>query len=99
MVNRASLASSAILRYYSNRMEIIDIALLALALLLAIVTRAGMKRIVARRLGKASDALLEIDFWNATSGDVLSRALLLVELLSWGASLLMGVLIAGRILS
>lgn len=48
-----------------------------------------MKRLVARRLGKASDALLEIDFWRATSGEALTRCLLFVELLSWAAILLL----------
>ncbi len=52
-------------------------------MLIALASRAVMKRFVARKLGTASDALLEIDFWKASSGKPFTRCLLFVELLSW----------------
>jgi hypothetical protein len=79
-------------------MEPVDIALLFAAVIFALASRAAMKRFVARRLGKASDALLEIDFWRATSGEALTRSLLLVELASWAAIVLLVVILATRAL-
>jgi hypothetical protein len=70
-------------------MDPVDIVLLFASVVFALISRAAMKRLVARRLGKASDALLEIDFWRATSGEALTRCLLFVELLSWAAILLL----------
>jgi hypothetical protein len=85
-------------RYHQAIMEPLDIALLVAAVLLAILSRAVMKRFVSRRLGKSSDALLEIDFWRAASGDGLTRGLLFVELLSWAATVLLIVMLASRVL-
>ncbi len=67
-------------------METVAVVLLFAAVLLALASRAAMKRFVARRLGAAAnDALLEIDFWKASSGKPFTRCLLFVELLSWAA--------------
>ena len=79
-------------------MEPVDIALLLVAVIFALVSRTAMKRFVARRMGKASDALLEIDFWRATSGEALTRSLLIVELASWAATVLLVVTLATRTL-
>ncbi len=79
-------------------MEPVDIALLFAAVIFALASRAAMKRLVVRRLGKASDALLEIDFWRATSGEALTRSVLLVELASWAAIVLLVVILSTRAL-
>lgn len=79
-------------------MEPVDLALLLASVILALVSRAAMKRFVARRLGKSSDALLEIDFWKATSGEALTRCLVFVELLSWAATILLVTTLASRVL-
>jgi hypothetical protein len=76
-------------------MKPIDIALLFASVALALATRAIMRRFVARRLGKANDALLEIDFWKASSGEALMRCLLFVELLCWAATILLVAMLAG----
>jgi len=70
-------------------MDPVDIALLLASVVLALVSRSRMKRIVARKLGKSSAALLEIDFWKASSGEALARCLVFVELLSWAAIILL----------
>jgi len=70
-------------------MDPIDVALLFASACLALLVRAMMKRLALRKLGRANDALLEIDFWKATSGEALSRGLVFVELLSWLACLLL----------
>ena len=79
-------------------MEIIDIAFLFASVILALVSRIVMKRFVTRRFGKSSDALLEIDFWKATSGEALTRCLLFVELLSWAATVLLVAMLAVQVL-
>ena len=68
-------------------MGLLDITLLAVSVATALLSRKAMKRFVARRLGKASDYLLETDFWKASSGKATARVLLAVELLSWAAIL------------
>ncbi len=80
-------------------MEPIDIFLLFAAACLALLTRAMMKRQALRKLGRANDALLEIDFWKATSGEALTRGLLFVEILSWLACILLVAMLAGAALS
>ena len=70
-------------------MNPIDIVLLFAAAVLALISRAMMKRFALRRYGRANDALLEIDFWKATSGEALTRGILFVELLSWAACILL----------
>jgi hypothetical protein len=77
-------------------MEPIDVALLFASVALALATRAAMKRFLAHRLGKANGALLEIDFWKASSGEALTRGLLFVELLSWAATILLVATLASR---
>jgi hypothetical protein len=79
-------------------MEPIDVVLLFASVLLALVVRAMMKRLAVRRLGRANDALLEIDFWRATSGEALTRGLIFVELLSWLASVLLVAMLATKVL-
>ena len=66
-------------------MNAVDLVLLLASILLALVSREAMKRVVARRLGKASFALLEIDYWKASSGRAFCRCLVFLELLSWAA--------------
>jgi hypothetical protein len=75
-------------------MNPIDIALLFASVCLALVSRTMMKRIALRRLGRANDSLLEIDFWKATSGEALVRCLLFVEILSWLACILLAAMLA-----
>jgi hypothetical protein len=60
--------------------------------------RATMKRLALRKLGRANYALLEIDFWRATSGEALSRGLVFVELLAWLACILLAATLAGAAL-
>lgn len=79
-------------------MNPLDIALVIAAAAFAFASRRAMKRFVTRRLGKASDALLEIDFWRASSGEALTRCLLFIELLSWGATILLVAMIAAKII-
>jgi hypothetical protein len=79
-------------------MQFLDFALVLAAVVFALASRAAMKRHVARRFGKASDSLLELDFWKATSGEGLTRCLLFVELLSWGATILLIAMLAARAL-
>jgi hypothetical protein len=79
-------------------MEPLDIALLFSAVVFALASRAAMKRFVVRRLGKANESLLEIDFWKASSGEGLTRCLLFIELLSWGATILLLAMLAARAL-
>jgi hypothetical protein len=79
-------------------MEFIDIALLFASAIFALAARTAMKRFVTRRLGRASDALLEIDFWRASSGEALTRCLLFVEILSWAATILLVAMLAESVL-
>ena len=79
-------------------MDPVDIVLLFVSAALALAVRSAMKRVVARRLGKANDALLEIDFWKASSGEVLTRCLVFVEVLSWAATILLVAMLAARAL-
>jgi hypothetical protein len=66
-------------------MDPVDIALLVASVALALASRGMMKRRARLRLGRANGPLLEIDYWRATSGEALSRCVLLVELASWAA--------------
>lgn len=77
-------------------MDPLDIVLLFGAVILALVSRAMMKRFALRRYGRANYALLEIDFWRATSGEALTRGILFVELLSWVACILLLAALASR---
>ncbi len=70
-------------------MNLLDVGLAFAAALFALASRRAMKRYVIRRLGRASDSLLEVDFWRASSGESLTRCLLLIEVLSWGATVLL----------
>jgi hypothetical protein len=70
-------------------MNLIDIALLFASVLVALATRSTMKRFLVRRVGRANAALLEIDFWKASSGEALVRGIVLVELASWVAIVLL----------
>jgi hypothetical protein len=79
-------------------MDPIDVALLFASALLALLSRSMMKRLALRRLGRANDALLEIDFWKATSGEALTRGLVFVELLSWLACVLLVAMLASKAL-
>jgi len=79
-------------------MNPIDIVLLFAAAVLALISRAMMKRFALRRYGRANDALLEIDFWKATSGEALTRGILFVELLSWAACILLVAMLADKTL-
>jgi hypothetical protein len=79
-------------------MNPIDIVLLFAAGLLALASRAMMKRCALRRFGRANLALLEVDFWRATSGEALTRGILVVELLSWVACILLVAMLAGKAL-
>jgi hypothetical protein len=83
------LARWAKLRYYVEDMNLIDIILLFAAALVALLSRSSMKRFLVRRVGKANTALLEIDFWKASSGEFLVRGIVLVELASWAAMILL----------
>lgn len=75
-------------------MNPIDIALLFVSVLVALISRATMKRILVRRLGKANTALLEVDFWKASSGEVLGRSLVVMEVASWAAIILLVAMLA-----
>jgi hypothetical protein len=66
-------------------MNPIDIIVLFVSVLVALISRASMKRILVRRLGKANAALLEIDFWKASSGEPFGRSLVVIEIVSWAA--------------
>ena len=78
------MASRSITGYHRSNMEILAVVLLFAVVLIALASRAVMKRFVRRRLGAAaSDALLEIDFWKASSGKPFTRCLLFIELFSW----------------
>jgi hypothetical protein len=79
-------------------MNPIDFALLFASACLALLVRAMMKRQALRKLGRANDALLEIDFWKATSGETLARGLVFVELLSWLACILLVAMLASAAL-
>ena len=79
-------------------MATIDIFLLFGAVLLSLGARFAMKRFATRKLGKGSNALLEMDFWNATRGEGLTRCLLFVELLSWGATIVLVTNLATQVL-
>jgi hypothetical protein len=79
-------------------MDPIDVALLFASACLALLVRAMMKRLALRKLGRANDALLEIDFWRATSGEALTRGLVFVELLAWLACILLVAMLAGAAL-
>jgi hypothetical protein len=70
-------------------MDPIDIFLLFASIIVALVSRFSMKRFLVRRVGKANAALLEIDFWKASSGELLARGIVLVELASWVAIILL----------
>jgi hypothetical protein len=80
-------------------MNSIDIILLFASGLLALASRAMMKRFAVRKYGRANDALLEIDFWKATSGEALTRGILFVELLSWIACVLLVAMLATKALA
>jgi hypothetical protein len=75
-------------------MNPIDIALLFVSVLVALISRAMMKRILVRRLGKANTALLEVDFWKASSGEALGRSLVVMEVASWAAIILLVAMLA-----
>jgi hypothetical protein len=75
-------------------MDPIDVILLFAAAGLAFVSRRMMKRLASRRFGRANYALLEVDFWRASSGEGLARGLIFVELLSWLACLLLVAMLA-----
>ena len=92
------MARWPIARYDLFVMDPLDVALLVASVAFALAARAGMKRVVARRLGKASDFLLEVDFWKASSGETLTRALLAVELLAWLATVLLVAMLATQAL-
>lgn len=77
-----------------TRMNPIDIALLFVSALVALVSRASMKRILTRRMGKANPALLEVDLWKASSGEALGRSLVVVEVSSWAAIILLVAMLA-----
>jgi hypothetical protein len=83
-------------------MNALDVILLFASAILALASRRAMKRYVERRLGKASDALLEIDFWRAASGRSLKlrlwRCFVFVELLSWAATALLVATLAMAVL-
>jgi hypothetical protein len=79
-------------------MDPLDLALLVASVCLALLVRATMKRLALRKLGRANDALLEIDFWRATSGETLTRGLVFVELLSWLACILLIAMLASSAL-
>jgi hypothetical protein len=79
-------------------MNPVDIVLLFASVVLALLSRAMMKRFAFRKYGRANDALLEIDFWKATSGEALTRGILFVELLSWAACILLVAMLAGKAL-
>ena len=80
------LAPRPLAGYHLSIMATVAVVLLVADVFLSLVSRAVMKRFVARRLGAAaSDALLEIDFWKASSEKPVMRCLLFVELLSWVA--------------
>jgi hypothetical protein len=79
-------------------MDPVDIALLFASVALALAVRAIMKRLALRKLGRANDALLEIDFWRATSGEALTRGLVFVEILAWLACILLVAMLAGSAL-
>jgi len=78
-------------------MDALDVILLFASVAMALLSRAMMKRLALRRLGRANGALLEIDFWRATSGESLSRGLLIVELASWAAILLLVTQLAAHV--
>ncbi len=80
-------------------MDPTDIGLLFLSVILALISRSMMKRYLSRKTGKVVVQLLEIDFWKATSGDILARCLLLVELLSWAATVVLVAILASLVLS
>jgi hypothetical protein len=80
-------------------MNPLDIVLLFAAGLLALLSRAMMKRFALRRYGRANDALLEIDFWKATTGETLTRGILFVELFSWIACILLVAMLASKALA
>lgn len=75
-------------------MNLIDIALLFVSVLVALISRASMKRFLVRRAGRANGALLEIDFWKASSGEALGRSLVVMELASWAAIVLLVAMLA-----
>jgi hypothetical protein len=79
-------------------MNSIDIILLSASGLSALASRAMMKRFAVRKFGRANEALLEIDFWKATSGEALTRGILFVELLSWIACILLVAMLASKAL-
>jgi hypothetical protein len=79
-------------------MDLIDVTLLFASACLALFSRSMMRRLALRKLGRANEALLEIDFWKASSGEALSRGLVFVELLSWLACILLVAMLAGAAL-
>ena len=83
---RSALDETALLCKIMNP---IDIILLFASILVALVSRSSMKRFLVRRVGKSNAALLEIDFWKASSGEFLVRGIVLVELASWAAIVLL----------
>lgn len=79
-------------------MEPIDVVLLFASVCLALLSRSMMKRLALRKLGRVNDALLELDFWRASSGAALTRSLVFVELLSWLACALLVAMLASVVL-
>jgi hypothetical protein len=75
-------------------MKLIDIALLFASVIAALISRSSMKRILARRMGRANTSLLEVDFWKATSGEALGRSLVVIEVASWAAIILLVAMLA-----
>jgi hypothetical protein len=80
-------------------MDSLDLILLFAAVAMALLSRTMMKRLALRRLGRANGYLLEVDFWRATSGESLARGLLLVELASWAAIILLVAELAALVLA
>ena len=79
-------------------MEPIDVVLLFASVCLALLSRSMMKRLALRKFGRVNDALLELDFWRASSGAALTRSLVFVELLSWLACALLVAMLASVVL-
>ncbi len=61
------------------------VILAAGAAIVALASRALMKRLLERWSGKVVASLLEIDFWKAASVRPIARLLLVAELASWAA--------------
>lgn len=75
-------------------MNFLDIGLLVLSVVVALVSRAMMKRYLVRQTGRANLSILELDSWRAGSGEVLGRSLVLLEIASWIAIILLVFMLA-----